>query len=412
MAGPEKIRVLIVDDIQETRENIRRMLQFDPSIEIIGEARTGREAIDLSHQLQPEVVVMDINMPDMDGLAATEAIRKRLPYIQIIILSVQYESSYMRRAMLAGARDFLSKPPMIDELTNAIRQAGKLAIEEKRKAQVNFATLEAASSSAAGQRILGKIIVVYSPKGGVGCTTIATNVALGLQSETSPTALVDASLQFGDIAVFLNEQGRNTILDLAPRADELDPEIIEEVMIKHPGSKLDILAAPPRPEFADDVNSDQFSKVIRYLQRLYSFIIIDTTSYLTDVVQACLDIANVIILVATQDIPSIKSSNLFLGLSDASGINRKRILFVVNRFDKRISISGERIGESLRQPVEVIIPYEDRVVTSSINRGTPFIIENKMAPISRSIFSVIDKIKFKLAEQDEEETATQASNRY
>ena len=412
MAGPDKIRVLIVDDIQETRENIRRMLQFDPSIEIIGEARTGREAIDLSHQLQPEVVVMDINMPDMDGLAATEAIRKRLPYIQIIILSVQYESSYMRRAMLAGARDFLSKPPMIDELTNAIRQAGKLAIEEKRKAQVNFATLEAASSSAAGQRILGKIIVVYSPKGGVGCTTIATNVALGLQSETSPTALVDASLQFGDIAVFLNEQGRNTILDLAPRADELDPEIIEEVMIKHPGSKLDILAAPPRPEFADDVNSDQFSKVIRYLQRLYSFIIIDTTSYLTDVVQACLDIANVIILVATQDIPSIKSSNLFLGLSDASGINRKRILFVVNRFDKRISISGERIGESLRQPVEVIIPYEDRVVTSSINRGTPFIIENKMAPISRSIFSVIDKIKFKLAEQDEEETATQASNRY
>ncbi len=412
MAEPEKIRVLIVDDIQETRENIRRMLQFDPSIEIIGEARTGREAIDLSHQLQPEVVVMDINMPDMDGLAATEAIRKRLPYIQIIILSVQYESSYMRRAMLAGARDFLSKPPMIDELTNAIRQAGKLAIEEKRKAQVNFATLEAASSSAAGQRILGKIIVVYSPKGGVGCTTIATNVALGLQSETSPTALVDASLQFGDIAVFLNEQGRNTILDLAPRADELDPEIIEEVMIKHPGSKLDILAAPPRPEFADDVNSDQFSKVIRYLQRLYSFIIIDTTSYLTDVVQACLDIANVIILVATQDIPSIKSSNLFLGLSDASGINRKRILFVVNRFDKRISISGERIGESLRQPVEVIIPFEDRVVTSSINRGTPFIIENKMAPISRSIFSVIDKIKFKLAEQDEEETATQASNRY
>jgi len=412
MAGPEKIRVLIVDDIQETRENIRRMLQFDPSIEIIGEARTGREAIDLSHQLQPEVVVMDINMPDMDGLAATEAIRKRLPYIQVIILSVQYESSYMRRAMLAGARDFLSKPPMIDELTNAIRQAGKLAIEEKRKAQVNFATLEAASSSAAGQRILGKIIVVYSPKGGVGCTTIATNVALGLQSETTPTALVDASLQFGDIAVFLNEQGRNSILDLAPRADELDPEIIEEVMIKHPGSKLDILAAPPRPEFADDVNSDQFSKVIRYLQRMYSFIIIDTTSYLTDVVQACLDIANVIILVATQDIPSIKSSNLFLGLSDASGINRKRILFVVNRFDKRISISGDRIGESLRQPVEVIIPFEDRVVTSSINRGTPFIIENKMAPISRSIFAVIDKIKFKLAEQDDEETATQVSNRY
>jgi len=412
MADPEKIRVLIVDDIQETRENIRRMLQFDASIEIIGEARTGREAIDQSHSLLPDVVIMDINMPDMDGLVATEAIRKRLPYIQIIILSVQYDSSYMRRAMLAGARDFLSKPPMIDELTNAIRQAGKLAIEEKRKAQVNFATLEAASSSAAGQRILGKIIVVYSPKGGTGCTTIATNVALGLQSESTRTALIDASLQFGDVAVFLNEQGRNTILDLTPRADELDPDIIEEVMIKHPASQLDILAAPPRPEFADDVNSDDFSKVVRYLQRLYSYIVIDTTSYLSDVTQVCLDIANVIILVATQDIPSIKSTNLFLGLSDASGINRKRILFVINRFDKRISISAERIGESLKQPVEAIIPFEDRIVTSSINRGTPFITENKTLPISRSIFAVIDKITEKLEDQIQEETAAQVANRY
>ncbi len=76
MAGPEKIRVLIVDDIQETRENIRRMLQFDSTIEIIAEARTGKEAIELTHQKQPDVVVMDINMPDMDGLVATEAIRR------------------------------------------------------------------------------------------------------------------------------------------------------------------------------------------------------------------------------------------------------------------------------------------------------------------------------------------------
>ncbi len=412
MAGPEKIRVLIVDDIQETRENIRRMLQFDPSIEIIAEARTGKEAIDLTHQKQPDVVVMDINMPDMDGLVATEAIRRRLPYIQIIILSVQNDLSYMRRAMLAGARDFLSKPPMIDELTNAIRQAGKMAIEEKRKAQVNLATIEAASSSAAGQRALGKIVVVYSPKGGTGCTTIATNVALGLQTETTPAVLIDASLQFGDVAVFLNEQGRNSIIDLTPRADELDPDIIEEVMINHKSSDLDILAAPPRPEYADSISSDQFSKVLSYLQKMYSYIVVDTASYLTDVVQSCLDVASVIILVATQDIPSIKNANLFLGLSDASGINRKRILFVINRFDKRVSISAERIGESLRQPVEAVIPFEDRIVTTSINRGTPFIIENKASILSKSIYTVIEKINEKIAEQHEEESVAQASSRY
>ena len=83
MAIPDKIRVLIVDDITETRENIRRMLQFDPNIEIIGEARTGKEAIEMATQKMPDVIVMDINMPDMDGLVATETIRKKHPHIQM-----------------------------------------------------------------------------------------------------------------------------------------------------------------------------------------------------------------------------------------------------------------------------------------------------------------------------------------
>ena len=69
-----KIRVIIVDDIAETRENIRKLLQFESDVEVIGVARTGREAIDLSKEAKPDVVLMDINMPDMDGITATEAI--------------------------------------------------------------------------------------------------------------------------------------------------------------------------------------------------------------------------------------------------------------------------------------------------------------------------------------------------
>ncbi len=410
MAKPETIRVLIVDDIQETRENIRRMLQFDPTIDIIGEARTGREAIDIANQQKPDVIIMDINMPDMDGLVATEAIRRRLPYIQIIILSVQNEASYMRRAMLAGARDFLTKPPMIDELTNAIHQAGQMAIDEKRKTSVTMANFEAASGTAAAKLKTGKIIVIYSPKGGTGCTTIATNLAMAFENEDTRVALVDANFQYGDVAVFLNEQGRNTILDLAPRADELDPRIIDEVMIDHASTNVHILAAPPKPEFADDISGEQFSKVLRYLQKLYQYIIVDTASYLTEVVQSALDIADVIILVATQDIPSVKSANLFLSLADASGIGRSRILFVMNRYDRRISITPERIGDSLRQPIEIVIPYEDRVVTTSINRGKPFIIDNKSNAISKSIYTMKDTILSKIAAREKETTAAEEEN--
>jgi pilus assembly protein CpaE len=127
MASQDRIKVLIVDDIAETREMIQRMLQFDLGIEVVGSARTGREAIELTEKLKPDVAIMDINMPDMDGITATESIRKKVPFVQVVILSVQNDPNYMRRAMLAGARDFLTKPPMIDDLTSAIKRAGAMA---------------------------------------------------------------------------------------------------------------------------------------------------------------------------------------------------------------------------------------------------------------------------------------------
>ena len=133
MAVGDKIRVLIVDDIPETRENIRKLLQFENDFEVVGVGRTGREGIDLTKETKPDVVIMDINMPDIDGIVATETIRKAMPYVQIVILSVQGDPNYMRRAMMAGARDFLTKPPSVDELTSAIRRAGRMAQEERAK---------------------------------------------------------------------------------------------------------------------------------------------------------------------------------------------------------------------------------------------------------------------------------------
>ena len=146
----DKIRVLIVDDIAETRENIRRLLQFERDMEVVGGARTGKEAISLARESHPHVVIMDINMPDMDGISATEALLKELPNTQIVILSVQNEPDYMRRAMLAGARDFLPKPPSADELVSTIRKVGQRALaqasaEPRAKPHQRMGTMEKSS---------------------------------------------------------------------------------------------------------------------------------------------------------------------------------------------------------------------------------------------------------------------------
>jgi pilus assembly protein CpaE len=398
----EKIRVLIVDDVSETRENVKKLLQFESDVDVVGIARTGKEAIQVSQELNPDVVLMDINMPDMDGIAATEAIRAKQPAVQVVILSVQSDQNYMRKAMLVGARDFLTKPPMGDELISAIRRAGEMARTEKSKSvQVQAVVASGNLSGLSGfGGPKGKIITVYSPKGGAGCTTLAVNLALTLNNDDTRVALVDGNFQFGDVAVFMNEQGKNTVLDLAPRAEELDPEIVEEVMVKHAATGLHILAAPSRPEQAEKISSAQFSKVLEYLSQMYAYVVVDTASLLTDVTLAALDISDLIVLVTTQDIPSIKNCRLFLDLLQTLGVERSRILFVMNRYDKRINITPERVAENLKQEVALTIPLDEATAIKAVNRGVPFVLDSKNQPVSRGVYMLAEGVRGRVAAQE------------
>ncbi|HRN50531.1 MAG TPA: response regulator [Anaerolineales bacterium] len=384
----EKIRVLIVDDVAETRENIRKLLQFDAQIEVVGASRNGLEGVDLSIETQPDVVLMDINMPDMDGISATEAIRKKVPHTQIVILSVQGDSNYMRRAMLAGARDFLTKPIDVDELTAAIRRAGRVAWNEKEKLASSGFSGNSGSGSGSGTLLpgdQGHVITIFSPKGGTGKTTLAANMAVCMRQQGQAVVAVDGNLQFGDLSFFFNEQGRNNVADLAPRADELDREVVNEVLLRHEASGVHILAAPMRPEQADTVSGDQFGSVVRYLSRMYPYVLVDTGSLLNDLTLAALDAASIVVLLITQDIPSIKNARLFLDLAEGLGISREQIVLVMNRFDKRRSITPERVRDNFKKEVAAVIPLEEKLVVPAMDRGEPFVLRNGTTPAAKAV---------------------------
>jgi len=402
MAARDKIRVLIVDDIADTRENIRKLLQFEADVDVVGVARSGKEGIQLSQELDPDVILMDINMPDIDGITATESIHQKSPHIQVVILSVQGDQNYMRRAMLAGARDFLTKPPMGDELISAVRRAGEMSrLERSKSSQTHITPIGPGGRTGSPASMLGlaegKIVTVYSPKGGTGCTTLAVNLALALHNEDTRVVLVDGNLQFGDVAIFFNEQGKNTIIDLAPRVDELDPDVVEEIMIKHEPSGIHILAAPQRPEMAEKVSADQFVKVLNYLRRMYAYVVVDTTTILTDITLSAIDASDTIVLITTQDIPAIKNARLFLDLLQTMGIDRERIVLTMNRFDKRIAITPERIAENLKQEVKAVIPLDERVVIPAVNRGVPFMVDNKSQPVAKGVFGLAEAVRAQLA---------------
>ena len=117
------IRVLIVDDHSVVREGLRMFLERDPELEVVGEAADGAEAVRLAQQLQPDIVLMDLLMPGMDGIAATAALRRVVPKSVVVILSISDDPQTREQAHAAGAIAFVEKHGSTDTLFAAIRQA-------------------------------------------------------------------------------------------------------------------------------------------------------------------------------------------------------------------------------------------------------------------------------------------------
>lgn len=118
----DRIRVLIVDDTKETVDLVRKVLNIEQDkFEIVGEASNGEEALELIPEAMPHIVLMDINMPVMNGLEATEKITSDFPSVAVVIMSVQGENEYLRKAMLCGAKEYIVKPFNYNTLLETIQ---------------------------------------------------------------------------------------------------------------------------------------------------------------------------------------------------------------------------------------------------------------------------------------------------
>jgi pilus assembly protein CpaE len=401
----DKITVLIVDDLRETRENVRKLLQFEPDLNVVDQAENGEEAVGKARQYRPDVILMDINMPGIDGIGASQTIAKVVPESQIIIMSVQSEADYLRRAMLAGARDFLMKPFSGDELVAAIRRVYETrpVVHVAPVAPLRQSSRTNNRQEAARVRE-GKIIAVFSPKGGIGCTTIAVNLGVSMAEAGNNTILVDGSLQFGDVAVMLNLKSASTIVDLVERITELDNDLVGSVVSSH-STGLKVLLAPTRPEMAELVTEEHIKKLLQTLRLMYDFIIIDTSSSLNDVNLAMLDVADKIVLVTQQNLPSLKNASRFYSLSEGLDYKTDKIMLVVNHGSNKLNISIKDIIDSMKRPVVGIIP-EDEAAYSAADQGKPLVSGPwQRRPSAAAINQLSQTIIDRLIEEEEESEA-------
>ena len=406
----DKIRVLIVDDLPETRENVRKLLQFESDVEVIAQAGNGEQAVEMARLHRPDIILMDINMPGLDGIGASQAIVQNLPSAQIIIMSVQSEADYLRRAMLAGARDFLMKPFSGDELITAIRRVHTMrpAVRE-----VAVPAMPSDRGNRNGRAVPapreGNIISVYSPKGGSGCSTIAVNLSVALADQGYKTLLIDGSLQFGDVAIMLDLKPSRSIVDLMDRVVDLDTDLVTSVLVRHQ-SGLRVLMAPPRPEMADLVTEEKMKTLLELLRAQFEFIIIDNSSSLNDVALSVLDLSDRIFLVTQQSLPTLKNVSRFFDLANTLDYERSKILLIVNRASDKLGISVKDIGDTLKRPVIATIPVDEDAVTRAADQGRPLVTSNtRKRPISSALIKLAELTVTEFDPNTEIEDKAQAS---
>lgn len=376
-----KIRVVIVDDIEETRKNIATLLQFNEDIEVVGEAENGEEAILIANKLRPDIMLMDINMPVKDGIKATEEISVSFPEVSVIIVSVQGEQEYLRKAMAAGAREFITKPFSGDDLVNTIIKTYK--INQKRKEQITSKTQE---------KIKTDIITVFSTKGGVGKTTLACNIAVSIARETGcKVALLDLDLQFGNIGIFLNIPVKNTIVDLVKETNEINSKILDDYMICH-YSGVNILLSPTKPEYAEFITAAHIEKIIESLKENYHYVIIDTSSNLNEVTLTALDLADKILFVTGLDLPSIKNTKEGLEVMESLHYSKDKLKIVINKDNEQFGIKVKDFEDTVRYPVWASVPEDQQTVITSINKGFPFVLTRSETKVAKSVLEIVQKL--------------------
>jgi pilus assembly protein CpaE len=393
--GLQPIRVLAVDDSATIRETLGLLIEAQADMELVGTAATGQEAVRRAGELQPDIVLMDVHMPDLDGIQAAWLVSSRAPHGAVIMVTSEERIDFVQKAMSAGAQGYVLKPfGNGDKLFQTIRDVHGLSAGRRMQIIGGGSPVEVQPP-----RRVGKRIVVLGPKGGAGATTIAVNLALLLQDPGhAKVALLDGDFLAGDTTLHLDLTPQRSILDLVPHIDALDARLIEQVMTKHRGG-LHVLPRPANPEQAEVLTANHVRSVLGSLAQMFDVVVIDAGLTYDDRMLAVLELADLYIVVLTPHLGTLRSARHFLQVARSLGYADDRMCFVLNRASSLAGLTLVDVANAVGSRTIHQLPTAGPELTQTVNEGRPPVLHQPKAPISRALHALFEQVLTRTADR-------------
>ena len=309
----------------------------------------------------PDVLLVGPHAPAPEVLTLAARLDVQSPGIAVVLMADPSPEMW-QAAMRAGIRDLIAPDAEVAEIHAAVERAGLAAAGRRRVLRPTAET----------DRYTGRVITIASPKGGVGKTTVSTNLAIGLTAAApQSTVLVDLDVQFGDCASALGLAPEYTLPDVVHGAASEDTMVLKTFLTQHP-SGLFAVCGSESPAAGDTVSGEDVSRLLASLAREFRYVVVDTAPGLSEQTLSALDRATDVVMLTSMDVPGVRGLRKELEvLRELAMIPAGRHV-VMNFADPKGGLSVRDVETTIGAGVDVVLPRSS-AVPGSTNQGVPLL---------------------------------------
>jgi pilus assembly protein CpaE len=349
------IRIMLAANTADDRKLISGLLT-DEALRVVSSFRPDADGLKKASSQPADVLLIGTRAMPSQELDFAERMFTTRSDITILLLAPTLDSRTITRAMECGIARVIDIDSSEHDICTHIMTAANRD-QNRRNSTQKIASYDS------------KIVACYSPKGGVGKTTLAVNLAYALATMNKKIALIDLSLQFGEVGVFLDIAKGDTIADMVEE-HSFELSTIKSYLIRHQ-SGIQVMLSSSSPEYAELIQPVHINAILSSLRTEFDYVIIDMGVAFGDCAIAAMETADTILLVVNEDIASLHDAKRSIKVLEA--LNQQDKLKIVVNKEGISTITVKNVANLLEATPILVIPYDLKAAMLAVNRGIPML---------------------------------------